>query len=176
MHEQVIEQETLEVEEREKHAFLFNMSHDIRTPMNAIMGFADMIAKNPGDEQLVRRAIDKVKRSSEVLMKLLGEVLELSHMENGEVEVELSELDLKQFVTQIRDVYELDMQKAGLNFVVSCEVQERTVLADKGKLTQICMNLLRHILYLTSLNIQSAFKNVSRSKRSHSWLISFYCC
>ena len=140
MLEQIREQETLE--DREKHAFLFNMSHDIRTPMNAIMGFADMIAKNPGDEELVIRAIDKVKRSSEVLMKLLGEVLELSHMENGEVEVEVSELDLKQFATQIRDVYELDMQKAGLNFVVSCEVQEKNVLADKGKLTQICMNLL----------------------------------
>ena len=140
MLEQIREQETLE--DREKHAFLFNMSHDIRTPMNAIMGFADMIAKNPGDEELVIRAIDKVKRSSEVLMKLLGEVLELSHMENGEVEVEVSELDLKQFATQIRDVYELDMQKAGLDFVVSCEVQEKNVLADKGKLTQICMNLL----------------------------------
>ena len=140
MLEQIREQETLE--DREKHTFLFNMSHDIRTPMNAIMGFADMIAKNPGDEELVIRAIDKVKRSSEVLMKLLGEVLELSHMENGEVEVEVSELDLKQFATQIRDVYELDMQKAGLNFVVSCEVQEKNVLADKGKLTQICMNLL----------------------------------
>ena len=140
MLEQIREQET--VEDREKHAFLFNMSHDIRTPMNAIMGFADMIAKNPGDEELVIRAIDKVKRSSEVLMKLLGEVLELSHMENGEVEVEVSELDLKQFATQIRDVYELDMQKAGLDFVVSCEVQEKNVLADKGKLTQICMNLL----------------------------------
>lgn len=142
MLEQIREQETLE--DREKHAFLFNMSHDIRTPMNAIMGFADMIAKNPGDEELVIRAIDKVKRSSEVLMKLLGEVLELSHMENGEVEVEVEvlELDLKQFATQIRDVYELDMQKAGLDFVVSCEVQEKNVLADKGKLTQICMNLL----------------------------------
>lgn len=140
MLEQIREQETLE--DREKHAFLLNMSHDIRTPMNAIIGFADMIAKNPGDEELVIRAIDKVKRSSEVLMKLLGEVLELSHMENGEVEVEVSELDLKQFATQIRDVYELDMQKAGLNFVVSCEVQEKNVLADKGKLTQICMNLL----------------------------------
>lgn len=140
MLEQIREQETLE--DREKHAFLLNMSHDIRTPMNAIIGFADMIAKNPGDEELVIRAIDKVKRSSEVLMKLLGEVLELSHMENGEVEVEVSELDLKQFATQIRNVYELDMQKAGLNFVVSCEVQEKNVLADKGKLTQICMNLL----------------------------------
>lgn len=140
MLEQIREPET--VEDREKHTFLFNMSHDIRTPMNAIIGFADMIAKNPGDEELVIRAIDKVKRSSEVLMKLLGEVLELSHMENGEVEVEVSELDLKQFATQIRDVYELDMQKAGLNFVVSCEVQEKNVLADKGKLTQICMNLL----------------------------------
>ena len=140
MLEQIREQETLE--DREKHTFLFNMSHDIRTPMNAIIGFADMIAKNPGDEELVIRAIDKVKRSSEVLMKLLGEVLELSHMENGEVEVEVSELDLKQFATQIRDVYDLDMQKAGLNFVVSCEVQEKNVLADKGKLTQICMNLL----------------------------------
>lgn len=140
MLEQIREQETLE--DREKHAFLLNMSHDIRTPMNAIIGFADMIAKNPGDEELVIRAIDKVKRSSEVLMKLLEEVLELSHMENGEVEVEVSELDLKQFATQIREVYELDMQKAGLNFVVSCEVQEKNVLADKGKLTQICMNLL----------------------------------
>lgn len=140
MLEQIREQETLE--DREKHAFLFNMSHDIRTPMNAIIGFADMIAKNPGDEELVIRAIDKVKRSSEVLMKLLEEVLELSHMENGEVEVEVSELDLKQFATQIREVYELDMQKAGLNFVVFCEVQEKNVLADKGKLTQICMNLL----------------------------------
>lgn len=140
MLEQIREPETLE--DREKHTFLFNMSHDIRTPMNAIIGFADMIAKNPGDEELVIRAIDKVKRSSEVLMKLLGEVLELSHMENGEVEVDVSELDLKQFATQIRDVYEFDMQKAGLNFVVSCEVQEKNVLADKGKLTQICMNLL----------------------------------
>ena len=142
MLEQVKEQEMVEVEDKEKHAFLFNMSHDIRTPMNAIIGFADMIAQNPGDEQLVRRAIDKVKRSSEVLMKLLGEVLELSHMENKEVGMELAELDLKQFVEQIRDVYELDMQKAGLNSVVSCEVQERMVLADKGKLTQICMNLI----------------------------------
>ena len=140
MLEQIREQETLE--NREKHTFLFNMSHDIRTPMNAIIGFADMIAKNPGDEELVIRAIDKVKRSSEVLMKLLGEVLELSHMENGEAEVEVSEFDLKQFATQMRDVYELDMQKAGLNFVVSCEVQKKNVLADKGKLTQICMNLL----------------------------------
>ena len=132
MLEQIREQETLE--DREKHAFLFNMSHDIRTPMNAIMGFADMIAKNPGDEELVIRAIDKVKRSSEVLMKLLGEVLELSHMENGEVEVEVSELDLKQFATQIRDVYELDMQKAGLDLWFPARCRRKMCLRIRGNL------------------------------------------
>ena len=59
-----------------KDTFLANMSHDIRTPMNAILGFSDIIAKHPDDEAVVRNAVTKIQASGEVLMKLINDVLD----------------------------------------------------------------------------------------------------
>ena len=65
-----------------KTEFLNNMSHDIRTPMNAIIGFSDIIAEHPDDEEIVKNAIFKIQASGEILLKIINDVLDLSKIES----------------------------------------------------------------------------------------------
>lgn len=70
-----------------KNAFLANMSHDIRTPMNAIIGFSDIIAEHPDDEEIVKNAISKIQASGEIILKIINDVLDLSKIESGKAEI-----------------------------------------------------------------------------------------
>ena len=68
---------------RVKSTFLANMSHDIRTPMNAILGFAGMIERNPEDVENVKNAVGKIKASGDILLKIINDILNLSRLESG---------------------------------------------------------------------------------------------
>ncbi len=131
-----------EMASRAKSTFLFNASHDIRTPMNAIRGFAQMIAAHPGDEGLVRQTIAKVNQSSDTLMQLLNDVLELSRIESGKIQLEPAPLDLHRLMDNMQTMFQQDMQDAGINFRVQVQVEDGAVLCDGLKMTQILMNLL----------------------------------
>ncbi len=127
---------------RAKSTFLFNASHDIRTPMNAIQGFAKIIEKNPDDLVLVKETIKKINQSGDTLMQLLNDVLELSRIESGKVQLELKPLDLENQMQNVKTMFQQDMVAANLDFSVEINIKDNVVVCDSLKLTQILMNLL----------------------------------
>ncbi len=127
---------------RAKSTFLFNASHDIRTPMNAIQGFAQIIANNPEDSELVRKNITKINQSSETLMQLLNDVLELSRIESDKMQLEPVPIDLNKQMENMQTMFQQDMQTAEIDFSVESNITNNVVLCDPLKLTQILMNLL----------------------------------
>ena len=101
-----------------KATFLANMSHDIRTPMNAILGFSDIIAKHPDDEAVVRNAVTKIQASGEVLMKLINDVLDLSKIESGKLTMEEIATDLNQISEKLDMMMEYSIQKKQIQFQI----------------------------------------------------------
>lgn len=87
------------------------MSHDIRTPMNAIIGFADIIAKHPDDEVVVRNAVTKIQASGDVLLKIINDVLDLSKVESGKAEVVETVTDLEQMTEKLEMMLEYSINK-----------------------------------------------------------------
>ncbi len=125
-----------------KSTFLFNASHDIRTPMNAIQGFAHIIECNQDNEQIVSDAIRKIQQASETLMTLMNDVLELSRIEQGKEEVNYQEVDLFENGKNLYEMFVGEMQEAGIQFSVSGDRLDDHVYCDSLKLTRIMMNLL----------------------------------
>lgn len=138
-------QQALEKAERASQAkstFLLNMSHDIRTPMNIIMGFSDIIEKNVGNEEIVGDAIAKLKSSSEILMRLLNDALDLARIESGKVELDVVANNLRSFTTKIANIFEEGMRRNGVEFVTECNITDECLMYDSLKLTEIVVNLL----------------------------------
>ena len=132
-----------------KATFLANMSHDIRTPMNAILGFADIIAKHPDDEAVVRNAVTKIQASGEVLMKLINDVLDLSRIESGKLTLEETAVDLKQISEKLNMIMEYSMEKKHIQFQIISELQNPCVWCDETKLQQILVNILNNAVKFT---------------------------
>ena len=138
-------QQALEKAERASQAkstFLFNMSHDIRTPMNIIMGFSDIIDKNAGDEAIVKDAVLKLKGSSEILMRLLNDALDLARIESGKIELDVVANNLRSFVGKVKALFEEGMRRNNVEFVAECDIRDEDLMYDTLKLTEIVVNLL----------------------------------
>ncbi len=127
---------------RSKTSFLFNLSHDIRTPMNAIMGFADIIDKNTGDEERVKDAIRKVKEAGDVLLKLLDDVLNVSRIESGCTSLDLAPMNLDNLWESIQSLFGTEMKNADIQFTMESHFYDKIVMADNTKLLQIFINLI----------------------------------
>ncbi len=125
-----------------KSAFLFNASHDIRTPMNAILGFAHIIEQNSDKPEVVQDSVEKIVQSGNILMTLLNDVLELSRIEQGKDEVNLLPLDMESHAQNLYEMFATEMEKAEINFLVENSIQHKYVYGDDLKLTRIAMNLL----------------------------------
>lgn len=125
-----------------KTSFLFNMSHDIRTPMNAIMGFTNMLAKY--QDNPVRRAefIRKISESSHVLLSIINNVLEMARIEKGAVQLEESIWDAKTFNDTLFTIFEDMMSQKGLHFSRSINVMHKNVFCDPTKLREIFLNIV----------------------------------
>ncbi len=136
------EKEKAEVGSRAKSAFLFNASHDIRTPMNAIQGYTQILKEHPDQVELVRETIAKIEQSGDTLMKLLNDVLELSRIESGKEEIDLIAIDLEEVAVKLYNMVAPEIEKAGLSFVQNTQASNTLVWCDELKLTQIGMNLL----------------------------------
>lgn len=117
-----------------KNAFLANMSHDIRTPMNAIIGFSDIIAEHPDDEEIVKNAIFKIQASGEILLKIINDVLDLSKIESGKAEIVEMVTDLKQMEENLKMMLEYSIQKGMIDFKVEDQIENPLVWCDATKL------------------------------------------
>ena len=134
--------EQAEAASKAKTAFLFNMSHDIRTPMNAIMGFTNLLSKYQDDPERRSEFIRKISESSHVLLSIINNVLEMARIEKGAVQLEESIWDAKTFNDSLFTIFEDMMSQKGLHFSRSIDVMHKNVFCDPTKLREIFLNIV----------------------------------
>lgn len=124
-----------------KTRFLFSMSHDIRTPMNAILGFT-AIAKASKDMDQIKDCLSKIGLAGDLLLKLINEVLNISRIESGTLKPILEKIDLQLFAKELEMLFKQSMLEKSLDFKVNCVVKNRFVEADSQHMQAICVNLI----------------------------------
>ena len=126
-----------------KSTFLSNMSHDIRTPMNAIIGFASIAETHIDDRHKVLNALEKITASGTHLLRLINDVLDMSRIESGALNLRHEENSLREIIDSALDIIEPSMEKKNITLV--CEIDPDLpdlVYCDKLRLTQVLLNLL----------------------------------
>lgn len=127
---------------RAKSTFLFNMSHDIRTPMNAIIGFAGLLEKHQEEPERRQDYLGKIKQSSALLLGLINNVLEMSRIEKGHLDLDIQAWDIEQMYDSFCSVFMDMMVQKGLTFCHSMEVEHDYVFCDPIKIREVFINLL----------------------------------
>lgn len=149
---------------RAKGAFLSSMSHDIRTPMNAIIGFAEIIAQNTGDKETVERSVQKILKSGDVLLKLINDIPDLSKIESGKTTLDFTAVDLNMEIENLSVMFSESTEQAGVNFVVLKNIENRYVLCDNIKFSQIMVNILSNAVKFTPKGGRIVFSITERGR------------
>ena len=147
-----------------KGAFLSSMSHDIRTPMNAIIGFAEIIAQNTADKAIVESSVKKILKSGDVLLKLINDILDLSKIESGKATLDLTAVDLNTEIENLSVMFSESTEQAGVSFVVLKNIANRYVLCDNIKLSQIMVNIISNAVKFTRKGGRIVFSINERGK------------
>lgn len=135
---------------RSKTVFLNNMSHDIRTPMNAIIGFTSLAATHIDDKKQVQNYLEKVMTSSQHLLSLINDVLDMSRIESGKVKIEEKPVHLPEVLHDIRTIIQSGIASKQLDlFIDTQDVLDENIVADKLRLNQILINLLSNAIKFT---------------------------
>ena len=133
-----------------KRRFLFNMSHDIRTPMNAIIGFTDMAIRNKQNPAKLAHSLDQARVSEQQLLQLINDVLLMSHMDNDLPLIEEKPADLIEAVQQLSAVIQEEAREKKLHFSVSTRsLVDRYVVADMPHVCQILLGILNNAIRFT---------------------------
>ena len=132
-----------------KSQFLFNMSHDIRTPMNAIIGYTNLALKEEANP-VVKDYLEKIEGSSQHLLELINDILEMSRIESGKLELELTPTDLTVVMSDIQDLFREQMKEKRIDFQVHTnQIQNRFVWCDRKNLNRVLLNLLSNAYKFT---------------------------
>lgn len=127
---------------RAKSKFLFNMSHDIRTPMNAIIGFAGLLEKHQDEPERRDDYLKKIKESSALLLGLINNVLEMSRIERGHMQLDIQAWGVEQMYDSFCSVFMDMMIQKGLTFCHSMDVEHECIFCDPIKVREVIINLL----------------------------------
>ncbi len=139
-----------ETANRAKSTFLSNMSHDIRTPMNAIIGFTTLAISNIDDKDRVKDYLAKALASSNHLLSLINDVLDMSRIESGKIHLEEVEVNLSDVLHDLRTIVSGQIYAKQLEFYMDVmDVTEEDVYCDKTRLNQILLNLLSNAIKFT---------------------------
>ena len=143
---------TLEAERanKAKSDFLFNMSHDIRTPMNAILGFAALMEKDIDDKEKLRDYLTKIKSSGDFLLSLINNVLEMAKIESGKAELDETAVDLVATNKEFMSVFDAEIKKKNLNYSYTVDIQHECVYLDETKVREIFSNLISNAIKYTT--------------------------
>ena len=135
---------------RAKTTFLNNMSHDIRTPMNAIIGFTSLAAAHIDNTEQVQDYLSKITTSSNHLLSLINDVLDMSRIESGKVKIEEKETSLPEIMHDLKTIVQADITSKQLEFYIdTADVVNEHVLCDKLRLNQVLLNLLSNAMKFT---------------------------
>ncbi len=150
-----------------KSAFLSNVSHDIRTPLNAIIGFNDLAMKHLDDTQVTKRYLDKVAVSSNHLLSLINDVLDMSHIESGCVSLEEAPINLPAMFADLRTIIAGNAEAAGITLVFdTLAVHHTTVIGDELKIRKVLVNILGNAVKFTPRGGTVKFSVEERDLRS----------
>lgn len=149
---------------RAKTVFLNNMSHDIRTPMNAIIGFTSLAATHIDDKKQVQNYLEKVMTSSQHLLSLINDVLDMSRIESGKVKIEEKPLHLPDVLHDIRTIIQSGIASKRIDlFIDTQDVLDENIIADKLRLNQILINLLSNAIKFTRTGGTIAIRVIQKS-------------
>lgn len=133
-----------------KTVFLNSMSHDVRTPMNGIIGMTEIAKVNVGNDDKVRECLDKISLSSKKLLALINDILEVSKIESGEEKINSSDFDLVDFFKAVLDITTSDAQEKKHTVNVNADdIIHRAVTGDESKLMQIFRNIINNAIKYT---------------------------
>ena len=132
-----------------KSAFLFNMSHDIRTPMNAIIGFTELLEKHLDDKELALSYVKKIQTSNDFLLSLINNVLEMARIESGKATLDETYCDARAFNDNLFSMFDSQMKEKGIEFTRENNVLHPDVLCDETKLREVFLNILSNALKYT---------------------------
>ena len=139
-----------ETANRAKSTFLSNMSHDIRTPMNAIIGFTTLAVSNIDDEKRVRDYLGKILSSSNHLLSLINDILDMSRIESGKIHLEETEVSLSDVLHDLKTIISGQIYAKQLDlYMDAMDVTNEDIYCDKTRLNQVLLNLLSNAVKFT---------------------------
>ena len=131
-----------------KTVFLSNMSHDIRTPMNAILGYTDL-ARRSNDPEKIKEYLEKISVSGDHLLALINDVLEMSRIESGKMELEETVMNLPRVLEDAEEMFSLQMETKQIAFTAGSSIRDGCVFCDRTGFDRILINLLSNACKFT---------------------------
>ena len=148
---------------RAKTTFLNNMSHDIRTPMNAIVGFTALAASHIDNREQVQDYLGKIAVSSQHLLSLINDVLDMSRIESGKVTIEETETHLPDVIHDLRTIIQSSVTDKQLElFVDAQDVVHEDIVTDKLRLNQVLLNILSNAIKFTPAGGMISFRVIEK--------------
>ena len=141
--------ENAESANRAKSTFLFNMSHDIRTPMNAIIGYADLASRHSDDPEKLKKYMENIQVCGQNLLMLLNNVLDLARIENDKTEMEYSVSDIEKDFRNCIAMFRNQADSKGQTLTVTTQLLHPYIYADVPHLTEVCTNLVSNAVKYT---------------------------
>lgn len=138
--------ETARRSAKEKEAFFNNMSHDMRTPLNAVIGYSELVTKNLDDKKKISDYMDKIQHAGKQLLTLINDILELSRIHSGKNILKNQEFDLEQCIHNSTQLFQQMAEQQGKILEEDIDIQDTMVMGDSFKLEQIMNNLLSNAL------------------------------
>jgi signal transduction histidine kinase/ActR/RegA family two-component response regulator len=149
-----------------KSAFLANMSHEIRTPMNGILGVTSLLLQNPDTEERITY-IKTIDESANSLLHIINDILDLSKIEAGKVDLEIAEFSMDETITQLRSLFEPTARTKGLSLKITLDPATPVkLIGDSGRMRQVLINMIGNALKFTpagSVAVHISTSNLSLS-------------
>ena len=162
-----------EAANRAKSAFLSTMSHEIRTPMNAILGYAQLMLRDPGLGTDAKANLKIIGRSGEHLLALINDVLDMSKIEAGRIELNPTTFSLPNLLEDLAAMFRLRAESKGLRFEMLVDGESVPyVLADEGKIRQTLINVLGNAVKFTTLGPVRLWVTIDQRSADRLWLIA----
>ncbi len=168
--------EAAQTANKAKTSFLFNMSHDIRTPMNAIIGFTNMALKHPDEEKYVKDCLKKIQMSGSLLLSLINDILDMSRIESGKITINENETDIYTSFDQIKTtLLEIaETKNIDLSFIFE-NISDRYVLMDLALCIRIFLNIITNAVKYTNTGGVITVKLEQTGKENGKGIYRFTC-